>query len=243
MYQIALCDDERVELDKTEMMLRNYQKKHMEYEFVIKRFESAAHLLNWISDRDDMPDLLFLDIYMPEKLGTEVAKELRKMGSVSRIIFLTTSVDHALEAFRVEAVQYLVKPVLEMDLFLLLDKFFGEIEKERKNYLLLRIDGKICRVALQDIVYCEAQKKYQYLYLTDGTRSLLRLTMTEIYRMVSGCSAFVKVGASYIVNLEHIGSLNAQELCLDNGERLYLPRGAYQPLKEQYFQYYCQEGI
>lgn len=243
MYQIALCDDEIIELDKTEAMLQNYQKNCTEYKLQISRFKSAEQLLNMIQRQDYMPDLLLLDIYMPYKLGTEVAKELRDMGSNSRIIFLTTSIDHALEAFRVDAAQYLVKPVLEKDLFLILDRSLAEIEKEQKKYLLLRIDGKICRVALRDIVYCEAQRKYQYLYLTDGTRSLLRLTMAEIYKMLSDYVEFVKVGVSYIVNLEHIERLNSQEMELDNGERLHLPRGAYQLLKEQYFQYYCWGGI
>lgn len=243
MYQIALCDDEITELDKTEKMLQSYQKDDTEYEFEICRFKNAEQLLEVIKNQNYMPDLLFLDIYMPGKLGTEVAKELRDMGNNSKIIFLTTSVNHALEAFRVDAAQYLVKPVLEKNLFFVLNRLLKEIERERKKYLLLRIDGKICRVALQDIVYCEAQRKYQHLYLTDGTCALLRLTMTEIYKMLSDYVEFVKVGVSYIVNLEHIGNLNSQELQLDNGEKLHLPRGAYQPLKEQYFQYYCRGGI
>ncbi|MCX4268554.1 MAG: LytTR family DNA-binding domain-containing protein [Lachnospiraceae bacterium] len=243
MYRIALCDDEITELDKTEMMLHNYQKSDTEYELEISRFGSAEQLLERVRKQGYKPDLLLLDVYMPKKLGTEAAKELRDMGSDSRIVFLTASVTHALEAFRVDAVQYLVKPVLERELFLVLDKFLGEIERERKKYLLLKIDGRICRVALQEIVYCEAQRKYQYLYLTDGTRSQLRLTMAEIYKMLSDYTEFVKVGVSYIVNLEHIESLNSQEIQLDSGERLHLPRGAYQPLKEQYFQYYCRGGI
>ncbi len=243
MYRIAICDDERGELEKIERILQNYQREHEEYVFAVECFESADSLLDMVKNRDYMPDLLFLDIYMPEKLGTEVAKELREMEMEGRIVFLTASVDHALEAFRVGAIQYLVKPVLEKDLFLILNRFLSEIEKERKKYLLLRIEGKICRVALQDILYCEAKGKQQYLYLADGTRSLLRLTMAEIYRMLSEDLRFVKVGVSYIVNLEYVGSLNARELQLDSGEVLYLPRGAYRLLKEQYFQYYCRKEI
>ncbi len=115
------------------------------------------------------------------------------------------------------------------------------IEEEQKKFLLLRIDGKICRVAVSDIVYCEAQGRYQCLYMADGRQLVLRMTMTEIYGMLSDYQEFAKVGISYIVNLEHIDSLNAQNICLDNGKNIHLPRGAYQPLKELYFKYYCEE--
>ena len=63
-----------------------------------------------------------MDIYMKGKTGIEAVRELHEMGDKSRVIFLTTSQEHALEAFRVEAAQYLVKPVSEADFFSLMDK-------------------------------------------------------------------------------------------------------------------------
>lgn len=242
MYLIALCDDEKAELNKTEQMLNNYGKKHPGTEFMIERFENADKLLDVIREKEYTPDFILMDIYMPEKMGIEAARELRDMGNRSRIIFLTTSKEHALEAFGVDAVQYLVKPVSEQMLFSMLDKCLEAVENERRKYLLLRIDGRIQRILLNDIVYCEAQKKIQYMHLIDGTRRQLRITMTEIYEMLSSYREFVRIGVAYIVNLEHIDSLNAQDVSLNTGKKIYLPRGAYKLLKEQYFQYYCEES-
>ena len=241
MYHIALCDDEESELDKAENMLKSYQEQNRECSFSIERFISADDLLWKVKENEYMPDLLLMDIYMPRKLGIEAAKELREMGNECRIIFLTTSKEYALEAFRVDAVQYLVKPVSEEELFSVLNKLLGRMFEEQKKYLLLRIDNRNRRIAMRDIVYCEAQKKCQCIYLSDGTQFLLRLTMAKVYEMLSGYKEFVKAGISYIVNLEHIESLNAQELQMDNGRTVYLPRGSYQSLKEQYFSYYCGE--
>lgn len=241
MYLIALCDDETAELNKTEQMLNNYEKKYPEMDFMIERFENADDLLYRISKKAYLPDLILMDIYMPEKMGIDAAKELRNMGNRSRIIFLTTSKEHALEAFGVDALQYLVKPVSEEVLFPILDRFLQEVEEERKRYLLLQVEGRIQRVALNDIVYCEAQKKTQYMYLADGTKCLLRRTMTEIYEMLSCYPEFVRVGVAYIVNLGQIDSLSAQDICLNTGKKIYLPRGAYKILKEKYFRYYCEE--
>lgn len=241
MYHIALCDDEESELDKAEDMLKSYQERNRECSFSIERFISADDLLWKVKENEYMPDLLLMDIYMPRKLGIEAAKELREMGNECRIIFLTTSKEYALEAFQVDAVQYLVKPVSEEELFSVLNKLLGSMFEEQKKYLLFRIDNRNRRIAMRDIVYCEAQKKCQCIYLSDGTQFLLRLTMAKVYEMLSDYKEFVKAGISYIVNLEHIESLNAQELQMDNGRTVYLPRGSYQSLKEQYFSYYCGE--
>lgn len=242
MYLIALCDDEKKELDKAENMLTTYQKEHPGCVFSIKRFGSAQELLQTVREEDYAPDLLLLDIYMPQKTGMLAAQELRNMGSEGRIIFLTSSVDHALEAFGVDASQYLVKPVTQKQLFLVLDKFLDEITEKQKKYLLLRIDGKICRIALEQILSCEAQGKRQCLYLADGSQAIVRMTIAELHRMLEPYEEFVKVGASYIVNLSHIDSINSHEICLDNGRNIFLPRGAYQPLREKYFLYYCVGG-
>lgn len=240
MYQIALCDDELAELAKTEKMLNNYQEQHTEMDFKIQSFQSADKLLCAVREEHYTPDLLLLDIYMPEKIGITAAQELRSMGSRGRIVFLTTSKEHALDAFSVEASQYLVKPVSEEKLFLVLNKLFEDMEKEHTKYLLLKTDGKIHRIAINEIVYCEAQKKKQCLQLADGTQALLHMTMKNIWEMLSCYDEFVRVGISYIINLEHLKSLNSQEMKLDNGDTLFLPRGSYQSLREKYFQYYCE---
>lgn len=240
MYLMAVCDDEAEELKKAEELLYAYRRIHLKAEFMVKYFENADDLLEEIREETYVPDLIWMDIYMPCKTGIEAARELRAMGNRGRIVFLTTSREHALEAFRVEAAQYLVKPIYEKDLFPILDKFLAEIEEERQRYLILRVDGRSRRVAMSDMVYYEAHGKMQYLHLADGTQILLRMTMAEIFGMLSQYQEFVRVGISYIVNLEHIESLSGQDICFQSGKKIYLPRGAYKALKEQYFQYYCE---
>lgn len=110
------------------------------------------------------------------------------------------------------------------------------------KYLLLKDAKKIRRVAVQDIVCCEAQKKQQYIYMTDGTQLIQRETMAKLYEMCAGCPEIVKVGVAWLVNLEHVESLTTREIQMDCGRIIYLPRGAYQTLREQYFEYYCAEG-
>lgn len=240
MYLIALCDDEVEELKKEEQILHDYCRQHGEIEFQIDRFQSSKKLLETVKEEDYSPDILFMDVYLQGKLGTETARELRKMGQDCRIVFLTTSKEHALEAFQVDAVQYLVKPVSDKELFPVLDKVLADMDREQKHHLLLRVDSTIRRIALRDIVYFEAQKKNQCIFLKNGQRMLIRMTMAKLHEMLSGYEEFTKVGISYIVNLEHIEGLNSQEMIMDNGEKIYLPRGSYKELREKYFNFYFE---
>ncbi len=242
MYQIAICDDEMIALNMTEHMLNVYEKIHSQYKFSIQCFTSASLLLEKIKENNYIPDLIFMDIYMPEKQGMEAAKELRKMGNECQIIFLTAAREFALDAFGVNAIQYLLKPVSSDKLFPVLDKVLSDLDEERKKYLLLRSEVRIHRVPINNIVYCEAQRKHQCVYLSDGSQLLLRMTLGGIYDMLSEYPEFIKAGIAYIVNLNHIDSLNAQSMQMDNGMKVFLPRGTYKPLKEQYFEYYCDEN-
>lgn len=247
--QIALCDDEIEELDKIEKLLNIYEERNPNVDFMVRSFESADTLLAMVEQGKLAPEIIFMDIFMPgetgekESLGMDAAKQFQKMENKSKLVFFTTSKEYALEAFDVDAAGYLVKPVSEEKLFSVLDKFLLETEQERRKYIVLKIDGNIMRVPLSDVVYCEAQRKQQSIYLADGTELRQTLTMAKLYEMCSVCREFVRMGASYIINLEHIERLNAEELCLDTGKKIYLPRGTYRCLREQYFDYYCGKEV
>ena len=237
MYHVVLCDDEQTEVIKTRGMLSSYKKLHPELDFEIEAFESAEQMLSKIQD-NYAPDLILMDIYMGGKTGIEAARELREMGKDSRVIFLTTSEGHALEAFRVEAAQYLVKPVSETELFPLLDRQFEILNEKRQKYVALEIDNKIFRIMVYDIVYCESQGKRQYLHLTDGTQLCIRMSMTGLEELFLPYGEIVRIGKWYIINMDHVEGLDSRAVQMDNGLKLYLPRGAYQSLRKQYITYY-----
>lgn len=241
MYQIALCDDEVEQLHKTEQIFEEYRNSHSRENFQVESFESAEMLLDLIRKGEFLPDLIMMDIYMPDRLGIEAARELRRMGNQCRIVFVTASKDYALDAYEVEATQYLVKPLSEKKLFSLLDRFLEEIEEERKRYILLRIEGMVQRIAVDDIVYCEAQGKIQYVHFANGTQCMLRTTMAKIVEMLSPYPEFMRVGIAYLVNMEHIECISKMEIQMDSGKKIYPPRGSYQMVRDKYFAYYCGE--
>ena len=99
LYLVAVCDDEMAELNKTERYLTQWREGQPDHTFQIERFTSAEELLGMVMENGYEPDLLLMDIYMPGRTGIEAAKALRSLGSSCKIIFLTSSREHALEAF------------------------------------------------------------------------------------------------------------------------------------------------
>lgn len=235
MYQIALCDDETTELHTLEQMLRSYRGHSIKDALDVRPFESAEALLLAIEQKSYAPDLIFLDIYMPGMSGLETTKKLKEMNLSSLIIFLTSSKDYALEAYELYVLHYLVKPVTEASLFAALDRALSQIRKDAARYLLFQTEGQIHRVNADDIIYCEAQRKRQRVYLKNGEHLILHTSMTRLCEMLAARQEFIKVGTSYIINLKHIERLGTQTLQLDNGIEIYLPRGSYKPLSDWYF--------
>lgn len=237
MYQIALCDDETTELHMIEQMLHSYRGHSIKDTLDVRAFESAEALLLAIEQESYAPDLIFLDIYMPTLSGLEAAKKLGEMEFPCLIIFLTssTSKDHALEAFDLNVFHYLVKPVSEESLFVALGRALAQSKKDTARYLLFQTENRLHRIAADDIVYCEAQRKRQCVYLKNGEQLILHTSMTRLCEMLAACQEFIKVGISYIINLKHVERLGTQVLQLDNGKEIYLPRGSYKPLSDWYF--------
>lgn len=237
MYRIALCDDEPEELHKTRELLKTYRASHPDYAFEVQEFSSVKSLLFAIGSETAF-DILLLDIYMPEQTGIEGARQLRERGFDGSIIFLTTSKEHGVDAFGVEAAQYLVKPVTESRLHAVLDKIFGRIEVERRRFIALRTEKEIRRVAVRDIVYCEAQDHSPNINLLAGEVLCSRMKLADLLTLVSEFDDFVPVGSIYIVNLGYVDTLTAKEMTLTTGKVIYLPRGSYRSLKEKYFNFY-----
>ena len=120
---------------------------------------------------EDMePDILLMDIYLPDRDGMEVVSEIRRRETLNRlqVVFLTISPDHALMAYDLDARQYLVKPVKKERLFKALDQILDSRRGEGQESLVVRErGGGVSRIAVSRILYCETQGNYQIITTED----------------------------------------------------------------------------
>lgn len=240
MYQIALCDDMTSELERIERLLSEYGKRKPMLNYHIEKFDNAQDLIDWIKKEKAVPDLLLMDIFMSGKTGIDAVRELREDGYNVPVIFLTTSTEHALKAYEVDAIQYLVKPLKEERFFHAMDMAVDVFEKEQKEPLTIKVSGDMRQVYPEQIIYCEAQRNYQILYLK-GEKVRVRMTGGELYGILESFSQFLRCGSSYIVNLNHVTAVDKEEVCMDNGNRIYLPRNRAAEFKKMYFAFYFRK--
>ena len=137
MIRIAVCDDDPMYLAGAGSYIENWKKENNMNCFV-QAFDNGAAL---IEQSHVTPfDIIFLDIIMPFQNGINVAKELRAIGATAKIVFLTTSVEFALDSYSVKAADYLVKPVTYERMSAVLDELMEQLRAEPKS-VLIKIAG------------------------------------------------------------------------------------------------------
>ncbi len=133
-YRIAVLDDDKKELHKTEELFSLDGETHPQYKLEITCFQEIRPFMDAVCSGDGKEewtfDILMMDVYLPDGNGIKSARVLREKGYKGVIIFKSSSEEHVIDSFSVGALQYLVKPVSP-------EKLFGTIEKAVKKSAFL----------------------------------------------------------------------------------------------------------
>jgi two-component system, LytTR family, response regulator len=169
------------------------------------------------------PDIVFLDIDMPGKNGFEVARSISEQGIDTRIVFITAYNQYAIEAFKVAAFDYLLKPVAVNDLKSCISRMGStkkiETLQQSLNKLLNKLNNeKICipgpngymYIAPEDIAYCEAEGNYTDIYLDNGNRHTISLGLGKIEMLLDGFG-FARISRSVLINKKYLCRINRKE--------------------------------
>ncbi len=239
MIRIAICDDLVTDIEKLKTHITRYSKENS-LQISVMAYSMQNDILNALKKADTY-DVLFLDIYMESLNGIDLARHIRKQGVKSRIIFFSTSEEHALAAFGVNAIQYLVKPV-EYEAFANAMKMALIDKAHREEAISIEYDYEVIKIPFENIIYVESQRNYQYLFLTNGEPRKTRMTCSELFDYMRDRMEFVRAGASYIINLEYVVKINSKDIELANGKKIPMPRGSYALLKDKYINYFKPGG-
>jgi len=185
---------------------------------LVGRYSSAVAALKALHEQPEVK-LLFLDIKMPDLSGLELARVLQ--GGGQRVIFTTAFNQYALEGFRVDALDYLLKP-FNYEEFLraaLKARTFFELKSPApapaapvpaappEDHIYLKVEYQLVRVALADILYVEGLKDYVKVHLTSQPRPLLSLTSLRSMEKKLPAGKFMRIHRSYIVGLDHVAAV------------------------------------
>lgn len=181
---------------------------------LLGKFDSAIEALGFISTKD--VDLVFLDIQMPDLTGMELARvlESRRGEGQPKIIFTTAYNQFAIEGYKVDALDYLLKPFGYEDFLKACNKalrYFQQIRSSQGNpntdYVFLKVEYQLVKVMLKDIILVEGYKDYVKVHLVGQKSPLLSLTTLKSMEELLPEQQFMRVHRSYIISLDHIQSI------------------------------------
>lgn len=193
-------------------------------------------------------DLLFVDINMPDMNGLEF---VRSIDSGHYIVFTTAHPEFALEGFKLNAIDYLLKPFSYEEFMKATQKVISlvdlvdrchaaesaiaqnEAEAADKEVISVKADYKTQLVKVADIVYLESAGEYVRLHI-EGSSTITTLFRLKNMETTLPADGFLRVHRSYIVNLKRIASYTKGRIFLDNGE--YIPLG--ENYKERFLEYF-----
>lgn len=181
--RIAVCDDLKTERQKIILLLSSYLDQNNLYA-EIDEFESGETFLS-----SDMTrySLIFLDIFMGGLNGMETAKKIIQSNQKIQIVFASTSIDFAAEAFNIEALHYIVKPIGKEQVYSVLDKFFESF------YSMRTVEVKVGRleesIYLSDILYIEAKGKKTLIHMKTGILEARDFSHVRFTDLLSSFSA------------------------------------------------------
>ena len=221
-YRIAICDDRQEDREYVRQLTARWaQQRGNQVEMT--EFCSAEQFLFSCPQPDF--DLLLLDIEMGEMDGVSLAKQVRRTNELMQIVFITGYSDYITEGYEVAALHYLMKPVKEEKLFVVLDRAVERLHKNTK-VLTLETSEEMVRVPLYQVSALEVQRNYVTVHARQDYT--VKKSLSELMEQLD--ERFFRVGRSAVVNLNDIIRVTRSDIYLTDGRSIPLPRGAYDKL-------------
>lgn len=212
-----MCDDERVMLDELSARAAKYMEEAGR-PCRVSAFSSGSALLDSAGEFD----LILLDVQMERPDGLETAKELRRRGRRAVLVFVTVLKERVFDAFEVEALDYLVKPLDAAQFQRTMDRAIGVLDRRGGKRLVIQRGSVSQVVPLSELVYCEVQGRKLYLHEADGTVVDYYEKLDRLETQVDG--RFFRCHRSYLVNLDFVRGCGGGRVTLAQGEDIPLSR-------------------
>ena len=216
--RIAILDDEEMELENTLGFLRRFASAHsLDVEYIAEK-DPRLFLEHDLSSFD----LALIDIIMPFEInGFDVAKKLRKANKKIAIMFLTKTLNYAINGYEVNAFDYLLKPLTFEAFSLKMTVFLKTLHATSEKEFAFKSKGAIVKVTEKEIIFIDSYEHYLNVHTakkTYVTRGNVKDVMKQLGDLFSRCSNYA------IVNFLYVDEIQKDNVLLKNGETLKITR-------------------
>lgn len=229
--KIAIIDD----LMECRSDIKSHMESYKEHNFMnenldISEFESGeCFLSSFISDQYD---IIFIDYYLKEMTGIEIARKIRQQDAYVILIFITTSREHAVESYEVRASGYLVKPYdyesFEQTLYR------AHIHKIQENRFICIENDKIL---LKSIIWCDRSGHYVQLHTKKQGCLRYRFSFVKLMDILSPYPQFLLCYRGVVLNMDHAKHIEESYFSMDNGDIVPFKQRDKLKLKKNFSEY------
>lgn len=226
--RVAVCDDDIREQEQLELALRDWDPARSAEKF----FDGASLIA---AARKSPPfDIVFLDVYIPGENGIDIARELKKTSPETEIVFVTASRDCAVEAFSIDALHYLVKPVTTQGVIEAFRRLTA-LRIRQQETLTLSVGRDIYNIHLSQICALESVNHAIEVSLNDGRLLRVWMPLNELEKKLN--QSFLKINRGTIINLEYVEQISMDICTLRGGKRFFIPRRERAAIQTAYQDY------
>lgn len=233
--KIAVCDDDQSVSGQLEEMIERIAFSS----YTLDCFSSGNELLDYLVKNNEQFNIYLLDIEMPGKSGIELAKELREADRNALIIFATSYKEYVYEVFEVLPFRFLCKPVEYQELKKVLQDAAEHISRDSRIFFF-HIGREQYQVSFKEIIYFEGAGRKVILHSSDRT--------WEFYEKISKVldsldqSLFIRIHASYVVNMEQIRTIRPDQIELQDQTRLPVSRAYGKAVRQAHMEFLRRRG-
>lgn len=209
-----IVDDEPLAIEGLKMYVEDYSKLNL-----IATFNKSIDAREFLKTNKNV-DLLFLDIEMPNLSGFEIMDGVKNKPL---IIFTTAYPEYALDAFDLNVIDYLLKPISPKRFKKAIDKTFylfsnksSQFEKMDDNYIFIKADRKLNKLLFNEILYIKGLKDYVIVY-TKTSKLITAINIKNILLKLPKAT-FIRISKSYIININYVKIINNNSLIINNEE-------------------------
>ena len=238
---ILICDDIRDEALELEKAIASCTGPASGFEAHCTLFFNGADALAHITS-GAKTDVCFLDILMPEMMGTELAHKMREAGFRGEIVFLTSTDEYAVESYDVKAYSYLLKPPrTEKVAEILAD--IREAHKSADTAGIIVVTRTLNRfLFFRDISHIEVKRNYVYFRLLDGSEIEVKAALTDFLPKLMEDKRFAQCHRSFVVNMNAISVIHNREVFMECGRKAPVSRN-YTGFGRQYSEWVFGKSI
>ena len=232
MIKAIVIDDENRTRDLIVKMINSFG-------FEIEAIAGGDNVKNGIESIErEKPDLVFLDIQMPDGTGFDLLKSVKNKDF--EVVFITAHEEFAIKAIKFSALDYILKPIDQSELKAAVEKAIRTVDDRKeevqfealqqninptqKRRLVLKTQESVHVVDLENIIRCEADRNYTSFFLTGGKKILVSRTLKEYETLLIGHN-FLRVQQSHLVNLDYVDRYDK-----GNGGSVVMKDGSEVPL-------------